>query len=137
MTQLARNLNNNNQQAGGDGYGNQNAGPITGGDYVNWADRMRDVEQALDPQDLRNQLTTVRERTSALRAQFRVNGRRPDDKYVREQIIEPMTQVRVWLQEEIARQQNANSLVPLDRDPVPDSYSELVRKYYEKLGSAQ
>ncbi len=48
-----------------------------------------------------------------------------------------MTQVRVWLQEEISRQQNANSLVPLDRDPVPDSYSELVRKYYEKLGSAQ
>jgi hypothetical protein len=27
--------------------------------------------------------------------------------------------------------------VPLDRDPVPDNYSELVRKYYEKLGSAQ
>jgi hypothetical protein len=137
LTQLARNLNNNGQQAGGDAYGGQNTGPITGGDYVNWADRMRDVEQALDPQDLRNQLTTVRERTSALRAQFRVNGRRPDDKYVREQIIEPMTQVRVWLQEEIARQQNANSLVPLDRDPVPDNYSELVRKYYEKLGSAQ
>jgi exonuclease V gamma subunit len=98
---------------------------------------MRDVEQALDPQDLRNQLTTVRERTSALRAQYRLNGRRPDDKYVREQILVPMTQVRVWLQEEIARQQNANSLVPLDRDPVPDNYSELVRKYYEKLGSAQ
>ena len=98
---------------------------------------MRDVEQALDPQDLRNELTTVRERASALRAQYRLNGRRPDEKYVREQILEPMTQVRVWLQEEIARQQNANSLVPLDRDPVPDNYSELVRKYYEKLGSAQ
>ncbi len=137
LTQLARNLNNGNRQAGGDAYGGERGGPITGGDYVNWADRMRDVEQALDPQDLRNQLTTVRERTSALRAQFRVNGRRPDDKYVREQIIEPMTQVRVWLQEEIARQQNASSLVPLDRDPVPDNYSELVRKYYEKLGSAQ
>ena len=92
-------------------------GPITGGDYVNWSDRLRDVEQALDPQDLRNQLTTVRERASALRAQYRLNGRRPDDKYVREQILVPMTQVRVWLQEELARQQNANSLVPLDRDP--------------------
>ena len=139
LTQLARQLNNNNNgpQAGSDAYGGGRGGPITGGNYVDWADRMRDVEQALDPQDLRNELTTVRERASALRAQYRLNGRRPDEKYVREQILEPMTQVRVWLQEEIARQQNANSLVPLDRDPVPDNYSELVRKYYEKLGSAQ
>jgi hypothetical protein len=129
--------NNGNNNAGSDAYGGGAGGPITGGNYVDWADRMRDVEQALDPQDLRNQLTTVRERVSAARAQYRLNGRRPDDNYVRDQIVEPMTQVRVWLQEEIARQQNANSLVPLDRDPVPDNYSELVRKYYEKLGSAQ
>ena len=26
------------------------------------------------------------------------------------------------------------ALVPLDRDPVPNRYSELVRKYYEELG---
>ena len=48
-----------------------------------------------------------------------------------------MTQVRVWLQQELSRQENSQSLVPLDRDPVPDHYSELVRKYYEQLGSAQ
>jgi hypothetical protein len=137
LTQIAQQFNNNGSNVGSDAYGGGRGGPITGGNYVDWADRMRDVEQALDPQDLRNQLTTVRERTSALRAEYRLYGRRPDDNYVREQILVPMTQVRVWLQEEIARQQNANSLVPLDRDPVPDNYSELVRKYYEKLGSAQ
>ena len=48
-----------------------------------------------------------------------------------------MTQVRVWLQEELARKEKSDRLVPLDRDPVPENYSELVRKYYEKLGSAQ
>jgi hypothetical protein len=82
-------------------------------------------------------LATVRERASALRQQFRQSGRAPDESVVRQQLVVPMTQVRVWLQEEIAHQQNASSLVPLDRDPVPDNYSELVRKYYEKLGSAQ
>jgi hypothetical protein len=133
LTQLARQLNNE----GGPNGGGDQGGPLTGGDYVNWADRMRDVEQVLDSPDLRYQLATVRERASALRAQYRQAGRIPDDKVVRDQLIMPMTQVRVWLQEEIARQQNANSLVPLDRDPVPDNYSELVRKYYEKLGSAQ
>jgi hypothetical protein len=49
----------------------------------------------------------------------------------------PLEQVRVWVQEELARQENAASLVPLDRDPVPENYSTLVRQYYEKLGSAQ
>jgi hypothetical protein len=49
----------------------------------------------------------------------------------------PLAQVRVWVREELSRQENANSLVPLDRDPVPENYSELVRQYYEKLGSAQ
>jgi hypothetical protein len=133
LTQLARQLNSN----GGPNGGADQGGPLTGGDYVNWADRMRDVEQVLDSPDLRYQLATVRERASAIRQQYRQAGRIPDDKVVRDQLIMPMTQVRVWLQEEIARQQNANSLVPLDRDPVPDTYSELVRKYYEKLGSAQ
>ena len=56
---------------------------------------------------------------------------------MQEQVLAPMTQVRVWLQQELARKENANSLVPLDRDPVPEKYSEIVRKYYEKLGSAQ
>jgi hypothetical protein len=45
--------------------------------------------------------------------------------------------VRAWLREELARHENIRSLVPLDRDPVPEAYSELVRKYYENLGSAQ
>jgi hypothetical protein len=112
-------------------------GPITGNNYVNWADRMRDVEQAVDPEDLRNQLATVRERVSTLRANYRQYQRRPDADIVRQQILAPMTQVRAWLQEEQARKDKSDSLVPLDRDPVPDNYSELVREYYEKLGSAQ
>jgi hypothetical protein len=138
LTRLARQLNNGATAGnGGDSGAPEYGGPITGGNYLDWSDRMRDVEQVLDSQDLRYQLATVRERASALRAQFRQSGRLPDEKVVREQLIMPMAQVRVWLEQELARQQNANSLVPLDRDPVPDNYSELVRKYYEKLGSAQ
>jgi hypothetical protein len=113
------------------------AGPITGNDFVNWSDRLRDVEQVLDSADLRNQLATARERAGAFRGYFRQSGRKPEAEAVRNQILEPMTEVRAWLRDELARRENANSLVPLDRDPVPDSYSDLVRKYYEKLGSAR
>jgi hypothetical protein len=129
LRQLAERLGA--QNAGGDG------GPITGNNYVNWSGRLRDVEQVLNPQDLRNQLATVRERIAIMRADYRDRGRLPQNDQVKSQILAPMTQVRVWLREELARQENVASLVPLDRDPVPENYSELVRKYYEKLGSAQ
>jgi hypothetical protein len=122
------------------GRGDRNpdvGGPITGNGYVNWSDQLRDVEQVLDSQDLRNQLATVRERAAVIRGEYRDLGRKPDGEVVRQQILAPLSQVRVWLSEELARKENANSLVPLDRDPVPGNYSELVRKYYEKLGSAQ
>jgi hypothetical protein len=122
--------------AGGDG-GALTSGPILGNNFVNWSDRLRDVEEALDAPDLRNQLAAVRERVAGLRAEYRLNGRLPQAEIVRTEILTPMTQVRVWLQEELARRDNASSLVPLDRDPVPEKYSEQVRHYYEKLGSAQ
>ena len=56
---------------------------------------------------------------------------------MRDQLLLPLGQVQVWVNEELARQEHSDSLVPLDRDPVPEVYSEQVRKYYEKLGSAQ
>jgi hypothetical protein len=114
-----------------------NGGPITGNDFVNWSDQLRDVQSVLDSPDLRNQLATVRDRAAGFRAAYR-NGRQlPSADAVRQQILMPLAQVRVWVLEELSRQENANSLVPLDRDPVPENYSELVRQYYEKLGSAQ
>jgi hypothetical protein len=117
----------------GGGWG----GPIVGHDFVNWSDRMRDVEQAVDSVELRNRLATVRERVAAFRADYKIHNRWPPGDAVRSQVLQPMTEVRAQLQEELARLENARSLVPLDHDPVPDNYSELVRKYYEKLGGGQ
>jgi len=51
--------------------------------------------------------------------------------------VTPLGEVRVWLRQELARRDNPGGLVPLDRDPVPENFSELVRKYYETLGTAQ
>jgi hypothetical protein len=121
---------------GAHGIGGRN-GPVTGSDYSSWTERVRDVEQVLDAPDMRNQLATVRERVGALRAEFRRNGKKPDPQAVQTQVLQPMTEVRAWLRDELARRNDANSLVPLDHDPVPEHYSDLVRQYYEKLGGGQ
>jgi hypothetical protein len=101
---------------------------------VDRSGQMRDVEQVLDPPDMRNRLATARERLAVFRADYRRMGAKPNPDDVRNQVLAPITEVRTQLKEDIARLENANSLVPLDHDPVPDNYSELVRKYYEKLG---
>jgi hypothetical protein len=126
--------------AGGGGGGRGglgNNGPITGSEFVNWSDRMREVEQVVDAPDLRNQLAGVRERVAAFRAEYRQRGQKPNADTLRAQVLAPMAEVRARVQEDLARLANVKSLVPLDHDPVPENYSEMVRKYYEKLGGGQ
>ncbi|EMI51801.1 hypothetical protein RSSM_06778 [Rhodopirellula sallentina SM41] len=53
-------------------------------------------------------------------------------------IAEPLRELRRDVREEwMRRSAEKNALVPIDRDPVPDQYSNAVREYYERLGSGQ
>jgi hypothetical protein len=131
LRQFAERLGQNNNRA------QDNGGPITGNGFVNFSDKLRDVQNVLDSPDLRNQLATVRDRLGGYRSAYRDRREIPRPDEVRKELLVPLEQVRVWVQEELARQENAASLVPLDRDPVPENYSAIVRQYYEKLGSAQ
>jgi hypothetical protein len=123
------------QQLGGGRGGLGENGPITGNNYVDWSDRMRDVEQTVDSQDVRNQLATVRERVGVYRRYYRQDGRLPSREELQNKVLAPLALARDWVGQELSRAQNDRSLVPLDRDPVQEKYSDLVRKYYEKLGS--
>jgi len=131
LTEIARNLGS--PQGGGRGGGGIN-GPITGADFVDWTERMRDVEQALDSPDLRQQLATVRERVGAYRRAFRQSGSRPSGAEMSTQVLGPLARARDWVAQELSRARGEQSLVPLDRDPVQEKYADLVRQYYEKLG---
>jgi light-regulated signal transduction histidine kinase (bacteriophytochrome) len=132
LRQIAQQLS-----GGRGGIGGLNQGPITGDNYLDWSDRLRDVEQAVESQDLRNQLATVRERVGVYRRDFRQSGRTPAKEELQQQALEPLAMARDWVAQELSRAQKDRTLVPLDRDPVQDKYSEAVRKYYEKLGSPQ
>ena len=41
------------------------------------------------------------------------------------------------LAEELAKIKSDKALVPIDRDPVPDAFEELVRRYYLRLGKGE
>jgi hypothetical protein len=98
---------------------------------------MRDVEEMLDNPALRNEVAKAREKARTMRSDFKKNGKAPQWPIVKSEIAAPLAEVRNRINEELARRQSNDALVPIDRDPVPNKYSELVRRYYEKLGSAE
>ncbi len=109
-------------------------GPLTGDDFVNWSDRLRDVEEMIEEPGLRNEVALARERARVLRQDFKRDRKKPDWAVVRLQVMNPLSEVRDRITEELARRQSRDALVPIDRDPVPSRYSDLVRRYYEELG---
>jgi hypothetical protein len=113
----------------------EQAGPITSDrGFADFSDRLRDVEEMVDSNELRNQLQSVRERVRAERVEFKRHSLEPKWDLVRMQVMKPLVEVRQRIEEELAKRDNREAMVPIDRDPVPGRFSELVRKYYENLG---
>jgi hypothetical protein len=109
-------------------------GPLTGEDFGNWNNRLRDVEQLLDTPALRDAVAGARERVRGLRQDYAKTRQKPDWTVVQLQVLRPLVEVRDRLTEELARRENPNALVPIDHDPVPNRFAESVRRYYEELG---
>jgi len=109
-------------------------GPLTGRDFRQWSDRLREVEEMLSEPDLRNDVARVRDRARAIRAEFTRHGKEPQWNLVERMITKPLTELRKRIGEELAKLKPDEAIVPIDRDPVPGRYTELVRRYYENLG---
>jgi hypothetical protein len=125
-------------QFGGDeNGGNFAGGPITGAEYTQWTDRLRDVEEMLDVPELRAEAARIRDRVRNVRQDLKRHSKEPQWDLVRMQIAGPLVELRSRIAEELARRESKEALVPIDRDPVPTRYSELVRRYYEELGKSE
>jgi len=69
------------------------------------------------------------ERAKAVRQESRQKGQKPDwGGSPVGKISHPLAEVRNRITEELARRQSQDALVPIDRDPVPNKFSELVRQ---------
>jgi len=125
-------------QFGGDDNGGSFAGgPITGAEYAEWTDRLRDVEEMLDEPGLRAEAARIRDRTREIRRDLKRHAQSPQWDAVRLEIAAPLAELRTRVSEELARRESKEARVPIDRDPVPARYSELVRRYYEELGRSE
>jgi hypothetical protein len=112
----------------------ESGNPFGGGGFARWSDGLRDVEEMLPEQELRDEAASVRDRARTLRAESRRHGTEPQWDLVRAQITDPLTELRRQVEERLAQLQSDKTMAPIDRDPVPDRFAELVRAYFESLG---
>lgn len=110
-------------------------GPITGEDYETWSDRLGAIEEMLPQEDLRNSVAQVRDDARAMRIDFRRDNEAPAAATINQKITEPLIELRQRISEEIAKMNRENPVAPIDRDPVPSEFRDLVRRYYEELGA--
>ena len=126
------------QQTGGQERGGGSGGPylpLTGDEFLEWSDRMRDVEEMLSDPALRAEAAAIRERARDIRIDVKRHSQAPDWELVRTSVYGPMLELQRRVAEEVARRTQSDELVPIDRDPVPDRYADLVREYYERLST--
>ncbi len=112
-------------------------GPIREDGFRDWFDRMRATEDMLDDPQLRAEAARLREGVRTAREEFKRHAKEPDWKQFQESVVNPLNELRNKVAEEVRRRESPNSLVPIDRDPVPPDYAESVRRYYERLGSGR
>ncbi|GDX91353.1 MAG: hypothetical protein ACK5MO_25970 [Planctomyces sp.] len=115
--------------------GNNRPGrPLTGEDFTEWSDRLREVEEILDDQELRSRVAQVRDRARAMRAEFRRHGTEPQWDLVKSQLLGELQQLEQRIGQELLQLQSDRAMVPIDRDAVPEEYDAAVQRYYELLG---
>ena len=119
------------------GGSNNPGGPITGEGFRQWSDRLRDVEQLLDDPQLRAEAARIRDQARGAREDFKRHAKEPDPKQLKTLVADPIRELRDRVAEEVRRRESPDSLVPIDRDPVPSQFTEGVRRYYERLGSGR
>ena len=112
-------------------------GPLTGEKFTEWSDRLRNVEEMIDDPNLRTEAARIREIAKGVRVEFKQKSAQPDWDLVKMKLGTPLAELRNRLTEELARRESKESLVPIDRDPVPTKYAERVRRYYEDLGRSR
>ncbi len=131
---MAWNMGGNESNSSGSGGG---GGPITGRNFTEFSDQLRAVEEMIDMPELQNEVAAVRDRARAMRIDYKRHGKEPQWDLVEMEIEKPLAEIRRQVGDELARRLSREAVVPIDRDPVPQQYSELVRRYYETLGEGE
>jgi hypothetical protein len=112
-------------------------GPFTGGNFTAWSDALREVEESVRDPELRASAAQIRQAAREIYRDAKRHAKTPQWDLVKEMVAKPLSRLREEVQIELLRQSaDRNAVVPIDRDPVPGTFEEQQRRYYENLSSS-
>ncbi len=109
-------------------------GPITGGEFREWTERLRTVEELIELPRARERIAEARGEAERMRTDFKRHSLPPQWKDIDTSVLKPIREVKSFVEQELMRREDPETLQPIDRDPVPPRYEESVKRYYEALG---
>ncbi len=108
-----------------------------GGNFTAWSDALREVEESVRDPEMRAKASQIRQAAREIYRDAKRHSKVPQWDLVKEMVSKPLAQLKEEVQIELLRQSaDRNAVVPIDRDPVPDSFEEQQRRYYENLSSS-
>lgn len=110
---------------------------FTGTGYEQWADRLRNVEELLNNPELRNEAAKIFDRARELRIGIKRSNEAPQVSHLNQRITQPLIELRDRVVEELSKRDAGKNLAPVDRDPVPAEFRDLVKRYYQELGAGR
>ncbi|MGV3661184.1 MAG: hypothetical protein ACO1TE_13440 [Prosthecobacter sp.] len=112
----------------------EDQGVFTGTGYERWSDRLRNVEELLNNPELRNEAAKIFDRAREVRLNMKRSNEAPQVAHLNSRITQPLIELRDRVVEELSKRDAGKNLAPVDRDPVPAEFRELVKRYYQELG---
>ncbi len=110
---------------------------FTGNGYEQWSDRLRNVEELLNQPELRNEAAKVLDNARSLRIDLKRSNEAPQVAHLNTRITQPLMELRDRVVEELSKKDAGKNLAPVDRDPVPAEFRDLVKRYYKELGAGK
>lgn len=115
----------------------EDRGVFTGNGYEQWSDRLRNVEELLNNPELRNEAAKILDRARELRVNLKRSNEAPQVAQLNQRITQPLMELRDRVTEELSKRDAGKNLAPVDRDPVPAEFRDLVKRYYKELGAGK
>ncbi len=119
----------------GQGAGNARGGSaITGGGYEEWRDRLADLEAVVTDPEAQSAVARARRAGIEMRKDFKRHSKEPDQARIANEVLRPLAEAATELDARLRELDREDPLAPVGRDPVPDRYTEIVRRYFQELG---
>ena len=127
-------VNRGGASGGSDGRGGSRNNAITGSNFQEWSERLADLETLVEDPEAQAAVARARQAGREMRRDFTRHSVEPGQDKLNKEVVRPLAEAARKIDARLRELDRKDPLAPVGRDPVPERYDEVVRRYFEELG---